>query len=205
MGLTLNVPTFAEAEGNMVVTWSTVATDPKFSLLLNNANGETFDAAQGIAPSPVTNDTVALGQVPPGTYTLTAVQADDIEKVLSTTGSFTVSPAGTPPPPAAAAAPPPAGNNAATGGAATGAGGAVAACPPVAAAAPPPAAAAPPPATAKAAPPKGGAKAGKAAPKPPAKAAPKKAPAKAPAKKPAHGRGRSVSSVKFGRRELYRD
>jgi len=187
----------------MVVTWTTVATDPKFSLLLNNANGETFDAAQGIAPSPVTNDTVALGEVPPGTYTLTAVQADDIETVLSTTGSFTVSPAGTPPPPAAAAAPPPAGDNAGAGGAAAGTGaGAAAACPPVAAAAPPPAAAAPPPpATAKAAPPK----AGKGAAKPPAKAAPKKAPAKAPAKKPAHGRGRSVSSVKFGRRELYRD
>jgi hypothetical protein len=38
----------------------------KFSLLLNNVNGESFDAAQGISPSPVLNDTVALGQVPPG-------------------------------------------------------------------------------------------------------------------------------------------
>ncbi|KAJ6533900.1 hypothetical protein DFH09DRAFT_1406108 [Mycena vulgaris] len=204
MGLTLNTPTGAAAEGTVLVTWSTVATDPKFSLLLvDQQNKETFDVAQGIAPTAL-NTTVALGAVPPGTYTLQAVEADSINTFLSATGTFTVSAAGAAGAGTAATGAAVAANNAgaATGKAAgkTGKGkggkaaGAKAAGGANAAAAKAAAAKA---AAAKAA----GAKATAAA-------ATAKAAKPAKGAKAAKGKGfggRSVVSAKFGRRELYRD
>ncbi|KAJ6528008.1 hypothetical protein DFH09DRAFT_161993 [Mycena vulgaris] len=100
MGLTLNTPAGATDDATVVVTWTTVATDPKFSLLLVSAT-EAFDVAQGIDPTTL-NTTVGLGNIPPGAgYKLQAVVADDIDTALSTSGGFAVSAAGTAPPAAA--------------------------------------------------------------------------------------------------------
>ncbi|KAJ6631897.1 hypothetical protein B0H10DRAFT_1529 [Mycena sp. CBHHK59/15] len=185
MGLTLNTPAGAVEDGTVAVTWTTVATDPKFSLLLVSPT-EAFDVAQGIDPTTL-SDTVALGNIPPGSgYTLQAVVADDINTVLSTSGAFTVSPAGTAANAGAAAGAAGAATGAATTGTAAaaktgkgtkGAKGAAAAA--------------------------AGAGAAKAA-------AAKAATAKAAAAKAAKGKGfrqggRSVASAKFGRRELYRE
>ncbi|KAJ7692572.1 hypothetical protein B0H17DRAFT_1061301 [Mycena rosella] len=200
MGLTLNTPTGAADEGNLAVTWTTIATDPKFSLLLVGKT-ESFDVAQGIDPTTL-NTTVALGEIPAGTYTLQAVNADSITTQLSTSGAFQVSATAA----AAGAAAAGAGNAVAAGGAAAGTGAAATAAPATGAAA-----------TGKKG--KGGAaakagaagKAGKAAGKAPAAKAPAaKAPAaKAPAAKAPAGKagkkGRGVVSAKFGRAELYRD
>ncbi|KAJ6477976.1 hypothetical protein DFH09DRAFT_435186 [Mycena vulgaris] len=80
MGLILNTPAGATDDATVVVTWTTVATDPKFSLLLVSAT-EAFDVAQGIDPTTL-NTTVGLGNIPPGAgYKLQAVVADDIDTV----------------------------------------------------------------------------------------------------------------------------
>ncbi|KAJ7499778.1 hypothetical protein FB451DRAFT_1549306 [Mycena latifolia] len=211
MGLTLNTPTGAAADGLLAVTWTTVKGDPKFSMLMtDSANGEAFDIATGIDPT-TGNTTVGLGFVPPGQYTLEAFNADDLETVLSTTGAFAITAAGTATPPATGAAGA-TGNNAAAGGAATGTGAAAgsgaATTGKKGKAGKGKGAKAPKPPTAKPAAPKPAAPK-PAAPKPaaPKPAAPKPATPKAPAAKPKgfQKAGKPVSSVKFGRRELYRN
>jgi len=194
MGLTLNTPANAVAGGSLAVTWQTQAGDPKFSLILQGPT-ESIDLAQGIDPTTL-NDTIALGSTPPGSgYVLNAVVADDIETSLSKSGAFNINAAG------AAGA----GNAAGTGAAATGAAATSAAATATgntgkgkgkgAAAAAAAAAKAKGAAAAQAAKAKGAAAAQAA------KAKGQAAAAKAKAGK----NGRSVASVKFGRRELYRD
>ncbi|KAJ7714477.1 hypothetical protein DFH07DRAFT_785770 [Mycena maculata] len=112
MGLTLNTPADTTADGVLAVTWSTVSTDPVFALFLSGPEG--VDIATGVEPSALSAN-VTLGSVAPGTYTVTANTGDDIETVLSTSGSFTIGAAGS----AVAAAG--AGDNAAAGAAAAGA------------------------------------------------------------------------------------
>jgi len=198
MGLTLNTPANTAEDGTMLVTWTPAAGDPTFALLLDGPIS--IDAATGVNPT-LGNTSVALGQVPPGTYTLQAVTGDAIGTVLSTSQSFqiTAKAAG-----GAAAA-------AAAGGAAAAAAPAVAATGAAAAAVTAaPATAAP--ATAAAATTgkkgKGGAaaKAGAAAAAAKAGAAKAAAAKKAGAAKAGAKKGpRMVTGVKFGRRELYRD
>jgi len=197
MGLTLNTPANAVAGGSLAVTWKTQAGDPKFSLILQGPT-ESIDLAQGIDPTTL-NDTVALGSTPPGSgYVLNAVVADDIETSLSKSSAFTISAAGAAgagdaAAAGAAAAGAAATSAAATSTAATGTGkgkGAAAKAGAAAAAAKAKGAAAAQAAKAK------GAAAAKAA-----QAKGQAAAAKAKAGK----NGRSVASVKFGRRELYRD
>ncbi|KAJ7076194.1 hypothetical protein B0H15DRAFT_955873 [Mycena belliarum] len=101
MGLKLNVPTGVVSDGTFTASWTTVAGDPKFSMLLIDSTGETFDIATGIDPTTL-NTTVGLGFVPAGSYTLQAFNAGDISKVLDTTTAFNVADAGAAPP----AAPP---------------------------------------------------------------------------------------------------
>ncbi|KAJ7452612.1 hypothetical protein FB451DRAFT_1409301 [Mycena latifolia] len=121
MGLTFDTPAAAVQDGTVAVTWTTEATDPKFSILLigSGADPETFDVATGIDPTTL-KTTVGLGFVPPGSYTLQAVNAGDIDTVITTSGAFNIAAAGT--------AAPPAGDNAGAGGAAVSS---VAAPPPV--------------------------------------------------------------------------
>ncbi|KAF9065051.1 hypothetical protein BDP27DRAFT_1332646 [Rhodocollybia butyracea] len=192
MGLTLNTPTDAVAGSTLNVTWTTVASDPTFSLLLNTGN-ESLDVAQGIAPSALT-DTIGLGEgLAAGSYTLTAVAADDIDTVLSTSGAFNVAAFGSAAAAGAAdsaAAGAAAAGTAATGAAAAGTGAAAAGT--GAAAAGTGAAATGSAATAAKGKAAKGAKAGNAAAAAKGKGAARKGP-------------RSVASVKFGRRELYRD
>jgi hypothetical protein len=194
MGLTLNTPANTAEDGTMLVTWTPATGDPTFALLLDGPIS--IDAATGVNPT-LGNTSVALGQVPPGTYTLQAVTGDAIGTVLSTSKSFqiTAKAAGG----AAAAAPP---DVAATSAAAA----AVTAAPATAAAA---TAAAAGTAGKKG---KGGAaaKAGAAAAAAKAgaakAAAAKAGAAKAGAAKAGAKKGpRMVTGVKFGRRELYRD
>ncbi|KAJ6537801.1 hypothetical protein B0H19DRAFT_374158 [Mycena capillaripes] len=87
MGLTLNTPVTTDADGTLEVTWTTVAGDPTFALELNGPIN--IDVATGLAPAAL-KSSVGLGQIPPGTYTLQAVVGDDIEKVIATSGSFTI-------------------------------------------------------------------------------------------------------------------
>ncbi|KAJ7607970.1 hypothetical protein FB45DRAFT_1011176 [Roridomyces roridus] len=231
MGLTLDTPADTESNGAIAVTWKTVATDPKFTILLvDQDNKESIDAQTGVDPT-LLKQTVNLGTVTPGNYILQAVNADDIEVPLSTSGAFKIGAAGSI---AAAGA---GGNNAAAGGAVAGAGGAAAAtCPPPttvtvtaaagaatgaastgaastgaasgsgAAAA---AAAAQAATAAKAGKGKGAAQAAAAKGKGAAQAAAAKgkaAAAAAKAKSPfGKNVGRSLFSAKFGRRELFRD
>ncbi|KAJ6516712.1 hypothetical protein C8R47DRAFT_1088113 [Mycena vitilis] len=102
MGLTLDTPVTTDADGTLEVTWKTVASDPAFTLLLKGPI--TIDIATGIAPATL-KSSVGLGQIPPGKYTLEAVNADDIEEVLSKSKEFSIDaagdPAGAPPPPPA--------------------------------------------------------------------------------------------------------
>jgi len=205
MGLKLNTPADTDAFSALNVTWTTQAGDPTFALLLAGEAG--IDIATGVNPAALA-ESVELGDVPPGTYTLQAVVGDDIDTILSTSGSFTISPAGT-----AAAA----GNNAAAGGAATGAvaattggsagkGGATANAGAAAKAAQAKAAAEAKAKAAAEAKAKAAAEAkAKAAAAAKAKAA-AEAKAKAAAQAKAKGKGgRSLVSAKFGRRDLYRD
>jgi len=233
MGLTLDTPADTESNGAIAVTWKTVAGDPKFSLLLvDQDNKESIDAQTGIDPT-LLKQTVNLGTVTPGNYILQAVNADDIEVPVATSGAFKIGAAGSI---AAAGA---GGNNAAAGGAAAGAGGAAAAtCPPPTtvtvtaaagaatgaastgaastgaasgsgAAAAAAAAAAQAATAAKAGKGKGAAQAAAAKGKGAAQAAAAKgkaAAAAAKAKSPfGKNVGRSLFSAKFGRRELFRD
>jgi hypothetical protein len=199
MGLTLNTPANTAEDGTMLVTWTPAAGDPTFALLLDGPIS--IDAATGVNPT-LGNTSVALGQVPPGTYTLQAVTGDAIGTVLSTSQSFqiTAKAAG-----GAAAA-------AAAGGAAAAAAPAVAATGAAAAAvtAAPATAAAATAAAAGTAGKKGkggaAAKAGAAAAAAKAGAAKAAAAKKAGAAKAGAKKGpRMVTGVKFGRRELYRD
>ncbi|KAF7368698.1 hypothetical protein MVEN_00194400 [Mycena venus] len=106
MGLTLDTPAATDADGTLLVTWKPVKGDPAFTLILDGAIN--VDIATGIKAD-AGNTSVGLGFVPPGSYKLQAVVADDIDTVLSTSGDFQILPAGTPPagaPPASA--PPPA-------------------------------------------------------------------------------------------------
>jgi len=192
MGLTLNTPSGAVAGGTLLVTWTTVAGDPTFSLLLVNAQ-ESIDLAQGIAPSAL-NDTVGLDQALSGSFSLQAVAADNIGTVLSTTQPFTISPAGSAAADGASAgaAADNAASGAAAGTAATGAAAAGTAATGAAAGSAGTAAAA----TASAA---------KAAAGNNNKAAAKAKPQPQPQSHQSNKHGRSVTSAKFGRRDLYRD
>jgi hypothetical protein len=191
MGLTLNTPAGTTEDGTLAVSWTPATGDPTFALVMTNTGTkEAIDVATGLVPTAL-NSSVALGQVPPGTYTLEAVQGDAIGTVLSTTQPFQITAAAAGG--AAAAAAPP--DVAATSAAAA----AVTAAPATAAAA-----------TAAAAGKKGkggaAAKAGAAAAAAKAGAAKAAAAKKAGAAKAGAKKGpRMVTGVKFGRRELYRD
>ncbi|KAJ7466167.1 hypothetical protein B0H11DRAFT_2284634 [Mycena galericulata] len=212
MGLTLNTPAGTDADGVLDVTWTTVSTDPVFAIEL--VGPVSIDAATGVVPSTL-KESVNLGSIPPGTYKLQAVVGDDIEKVLSTSGEFTVGAAG-----AAIAG---AGDNSAAGGAAAGSGAVDIAASTFSAA---PATATPAKSSSSSS--KSSSKKGKGKGKGKKHHKGKKAAKKAPAKKaPAKGAKKSraefedveardvedfevearelVSSAKFGRRELYRD
>jgi hypothetical protein len=121
MGLTLNTPTGADADGVLNVTWTTVASDPVFALEL--VGPVSIDAATGVQPATLA-ESVNLGSIPPGTYKVQAVVGDDIATVLSTSGDFTIGAAGAA---AAAPPPPPAAADTTTAAAATAATGAAAA------------------------------------------------------------------------------
>ncbi|KAJ6483082.1 hypothetical protein C8R45DRAFT_1075443 [Mycena sanguinolenta] len=188
MGLKLNTPANTAEAGTLLVTWTPAKGDPTFALLLDGPIS--IDAATGVNPT-AGNTSVALGQVPPGTYKLQAVTGDAIGTVLSTSQPFQITAEGAVAAPPATATAAPAKGNTGTGAKTgkTGKGGAK---------------------TGKAA--KGGAtKAGAAKgakPKGAQGAKPKAAPAapKAAAGKAGAKKGpRMVSGVKFGRRELYRD
>ncbi|KAJ6472863.1 hypothetical protein C8R47DRAFT_1324535 [Mycena vitilis] len=113
MGLTLDTPVTTDADGTLEVTWQPADADPAVTLLLKGPIS--IGIATGIAAA-TAKASVGLGQIPPGKYTLMAVNADDIETVLSTSQEFTIAAAGDPagapppppPPPAAGAPPPPA-------------------------------------------------------------------------------------------------
>ncbi|KAJ6483081.1 hypothetical protein C8R45DRAFT_1099396 [Mycena sanguinolenta] len=91
MGLTLNTPTNTAEAGNLLVTWTPAATDPTFAILLKGPIS--IDVATGVKPA-LGNTTVALGQIPPGTYTVEAVTGDAIGTVLSTSQPFQITPEG---------------------------------------------------------------------------------------------------------------
>ncbi|KAJ6550257.1 hypothetical protein B0H19DRAFT_187629 [Mycena capillaripes] len=93
MGLQLDTPVTTDADGSLEVTWKTDCGDPAFTLILDGPIN--IDIATGIKPEDL-KTSVGLGQIPPGTYTLQAVVADDIEKVLSTSKPFQIDAAGDP-------------------------------------------------------------------------------------------------------------
>nr|GAT51137.1 predicted protein [Mycena chlorophos] len=106
MALTLNTPADVDADGTLLASWTPAAGDPTFALLLSGP--VSIDIATGVNPTSL-NESVVLGDIPAGTYKLQAAVGDDIDKVISTSGSFQIGAIG-----AALGS----GNNAASGGAA---------------------------------------------------------------------------------------
>ncbi|KAF7296313.1 hypothetical protein HMN09_01101100 [Mycena chlorophos] len=106
MALTLNTPADVDADGTLLASWTPATGDPTFALLLSGP--VSIDIATGVVPTAL-NESVVLGDIPPGTYKLQAAVGDNIDKVISTSGSFQIGAIG-----AATGS----GNNAASGGAA---------------------------------------------------------------------------------------
>jgi len=83
----LNTPSTTASNGDLALTWQVTAGDPTLAMFL--VGSETVDIATGVNPA-AGNQTIKLGEVVPGTYTVQARNGDDIEKIIDTSGQFQI-------------------------------------------------------------------------------------------------------------------